>query len=217
MCLAIMACAVCWKKVLMRNPLNVLGGNLGDFGEFCKGLILYIVQTQCKTTLPKGILMFKTLKSIWQGLTQKGKIFPHQLAFTLLIPLRNWALSPQQIVQRLHLAPHHRILEVGCGAGYFSPKLAQSVPQGRLVAADIQPEMLAYTEKRLRRRHIDNVDYYLCDGTHFDFPDQSFDRIVLITVLGEVANQAEYLAEFRRLLRPDGLLSVGFRNGRRPR
>ena len=41
--------------------------------------------------------MFKTLKSIWQGLTQKGKIFPHQLAFTLLIPLRNWALSPQQI------------------------------------------------------------------------------------------------------------------------
>ncbi|WP_016686759.1 hypothetical protein [Neisseria sicca] len=56
--------------------------------------------------------MFKTLKSIWQGLTQKGKIFPHQLAFTLLIPLRNWALSPQQIVQRLHLAPHHRILEV---------------------------------------------------------------------------------------------------------
>ncbi|GAA8966330.1 hypothetical protein HpSP79_11030 [Helicobacter pylori] len=56
--------------------------------------ILYIVQTQCKTTLPKGIPMFKTIKSIWQGLTQKGKIFPHQLAFTLLIPLRNWVLSP---------------------------------------------------------------------------------------------------------------------------
>ena len=76
------------------------------------------------------------------------------------------------------------------------------------MAADIQPEMLAYTEKRLRRRHIENVDYYLCDGTHFDFPNQSFDRIVLITVLGEVANQAEYLAEFRRLLGADGLLSV---------
>ena len=76
------------------------------------------------------------------------------------------------------------------------------------MAADIQPEMLVYTEKRLRRRHIDNVDYYLCDGTHFDYPDQSFDRIVLITVLGEVANQAEYWVEFRRLLRTDGLLSV---------
>ena len=26
----------------MRNPLNVLGGNLGDFGEFCKGLTVYV-------------------------------------------------------------------------------------------------------------------------------------------------------------------------------
>ena len=96
--------------------------------------IVYCAGTM-QNKLLKGIPMFKALKSIWQGLTQKGKIFPHQLAFTLLIPLRNWALSPQQIVQQLNLAPHHCILEVGCGAGYFSPKLAQSVPQGRLVAA----------------------------------------------------------------------------------
>ena len=32
MCLAIMDYAVCRKKVLMENPLNVLGGNLGDLG-----------------------------------------------------------------------------------------------------------------------------------------------------------------------------------------
>ena len=37
MCLAIMAWAVCWKKVLMENPLNVLSRNLGDFwGDFAK-------------------------------------------------------------------------------------------------------------------------------------------------------------------------------------
>ena len=57
--------------------------------------------------------MFSTLKTIWQGLTQKGKVFPHQLAFTLLIPLRNLALSPRQVVARLHLSPQHRVLEVG--------------------------------------------------------------------------------------------------------
>ena len=206
------------REIIFRQPLSI-ESSLHVQKSKCRLLFVmigknahYFYSVYCAGTmqnkLPKGIPMFKTLKSIWQGLTQKGKIFPHQLAFTLLIPLRNWALSPQQIVQRLHLAPHHRILEVGCGAGYFSPTLAQSVPQGRLVAADIQPEMLAYTEKRLRRRHIENVDYYLCDGAHFDFPDQSFDRIVLITVLGEVSNQTEYLTEFRRLLRPDGLLSV---------
>jgi len=152
--------------------------------------------------------MFSTLKNIWQGLTQKGKVFPHQLAFTLLIPLRNFALSPRQVVERLQLAPQHRVLEVGCGAGYFSPALAQALPQGKLVLADIQPEMLAYAQKRLAKRHIGNAEYYLCHGTHFDFPDASFDRIVLIAVLGEIADQAAYLQEFHRLLRPDGIVSI---------
>jgi hypothetical protein len=152
--------------------------------------------------------MFSTLKSIWQGLTQKGTVFPHQLAFTLLIPLRNLALSPRQVVARLHLSPQHRVLEVGCGAGYFSPALAQAVPQGELVLADIQPEMLAYAQKRLAKRGIGNAQYYLCHGTRFDFPSRSFDRIVLITVLGEVADQAAYLQEFHRLLRHDGIVSI---------
>ena len=152
--------------------------------------------------------MFTTLKTIWQGLTQKGTVFPHQLAFTLLIPLRNLALSPHQVVERLHLLPQHRALEMGCGAGYFSPALAQAVPQGELVLADIRPEMLAYAQKRLAKRGIGNAQYYLCHGTQFDFPSRSFDRIVLIAVLGEIADQAAYLQEFHRLLRPDGIVSI---------
>lgn len=152
--------------------------------------------------------MFSTLKNIWRGLTQKGKIFPHQLAFTLLIPLRNFSLSPSQLISRLQLAPHHHILEVGCGSGYFSPMLAQAVPQGRLVLADIQPEMLAYAQKRLSKRNINNAEYYLCNGEVFNFADQSFDRIVLVTVFGEIANQAAYLNEFHRLLRPNGIVSI---------
>ncbi|MCQ9327758.1 YjgN family protein, partial [Neisseria dentiae] len=56
MCLAIMAWAVCWKKVLMRNPLNVLEENLGDFREFCKGLRLGGDQFDF-TALPSRILI----------------------------------------------------------------------------------------------------------------------------------------------------------------
>ena len=55
---------------------------------------------------------------------------------------------------------------------------------------------------------IVNTGSYLCHGTQFDFPSRSFDRIVLITVLGEVAGQAAYLQEFHRLLRPDGIVSI---------
>ncbi|SUA19916.1 ComE1 [Neisseria meningitidis] len=62
MCLAIMAWAVCWKKVLMRNLLNVMVGNLGDFGEFCKGLGLLFATLKGKT-MKKMFVLFCMLFS----------------------------------------------------------------------------------------------------------------------------------------------------------
>ena len=141
------------------------------------------------------------LKNIIRGLTQAGSLFPHQLAFTLLIPLRALLLSPAELLRRLHPAADQRILEVGCGPGYFSPALARAVPQGELVLADIQPEMLAIARRRLEKRHITNTSCQLCNGS-------SFGRIVLVTVLGEVRDRSAYLREFARLLTHDGLLSI---------
>ena len=141
------------------------------------------------------------LKNITRGLTQAGSLFPHQMAFTLLIPLRALLLSPAELLRRLHPTADSRILEVGCGPGYFSPALARAVPQGELVLADIQPEMLAIARRRLEKRHITNTSCQLCNGS-------SFGRIVLVTVLGEVRDRSAYLREFARLLTHDGLLSI---------
>ena len=141
------------------------------------------------------------LKNITRGLTQAGSLFPHQMAFTLLIPLRALLLSPAELLRRLQPTADSRILEVGCGPGYFSPALARAVPQGELVLADIQPEMLAIARRRLEKRHITNTTCQLCNGS-------SFGRIVLVTVLGEVRDRSAYLREFARLLKDDGLLSI---------
>jgi len=130
------------------------------------------------------------------------------MAFTLLIPLRNIFLSPKQLINRLSLAPDHQVLEVGSGPGYFSPSVAQAIPLGKLVLADIQQEMLLKAKKRLERKKIQNVNYFQCDGDHFDFPDESFDRIFLVTVIGEVENKEAYMLEFYRLLKPKGILSI---------
>ena len=130
------------------------------------------------------------------------------MAFTLLIPLRALLLSPAELLRRLHPTADSRILEVGCGSGYFSPALARAVPQGELVLADIQPEMLAIARRRLEKRHITNTTCQLCNGSSFPFADNSFDRIVLVCVLGEIAERSAYLREFARLLKDDGLLSI---------
>ena len=113
-------------------------------------------------------------------MNEPKRIFPHQCAFTLLIPLRNIFLSPRQVINRLELKDDMTVLEVGPGPGYLSVKVAPVLAKGRLVITDIQPEMLNLAEKRLKKRVITNVDSILCNGMVFDFQDESFDRIFMV-------------------------------------
>jgi ubiquinone/menaquinone biosynthesis C-methylase UbiE len=135
-------------------------------------------------------------------------VFPHKYAFTLLIPLRNVFLSPKKLVKRLALEKDFQVLEIGPGPGYFSPTIAQTLPEGKLVLADIQQEMLNYAKKRIEKRSIKNVEYNLCDGKSFDFENESFDCVFMVTVIGEVENQKEYLEEIFRILKKGGVLSI---------
>lgn len=135
-------------------------------------------------------------------------VFPYQMAFTLLIPLRNIFLSPGELIRRLELKDDLNVLEVGPGPGYFSVKIAKTVTKGRLVLADIQQEMLDYARKRLDKKGFANVGYSLCNGKEFQFPDNFFDRIFMVTVIGEVENKEAYSKEFYRIIKAGGILSI---------
>jgi len=144
--------------------------------------------------------------------SSKG-VFPHKWAFTLLIPLRNLILSPKKLINRMALSPDMNVLEVGPGPGYFSLPVAKQLTNGKLVIADIQPEMIEMARMRLESKGLTNVKYYICNGESFDFPNNSFDRIFLVTVLGEVEKRDTYLAEFKRMLKPNGILSISEQAG----
>ena len=140
-------------------------------------------------------------------------VFPYQFAFTLLIPLRNIFLSPKKLIKRLELKHDSIVLEVGPGPGYFSVKIAGALPLGWLFLTDIQQEMLDYAKKRLTRKKIFNVEYRLCDGIVLPFEDNKFDRIFLVTVLGEIENKAQYIKEFYRVMHVNGILSFSELSG----
>ena len=140
-------------------------------------------------------------------------VFPHQYAFTLLIPLRNTFLSPKKLIQRLDLKETYHVLEVGPGPGYFSCKVARALKSGKLSLTDVQKEMLDYAKKRLTKKKIFNVDYNLCNGIDFSFESNQFDVIYMVTVLGEIENKQQYVKEFYRMLRPNGILSISEQGG----
>ena len=135
-------------------------------------------------------------------------VFPHELSFFLHLPWRNMMLSPQKLVARLALTATSHVLEVGAGSGFYSVEVARSVSEGHLELLDLQPEMLKKAQQKLEAEGLANVGYTLADAGSLPFKAGSFDTLFLVAVLGEVANQKDFLREAHRVLKSEGVLSV---------
>jgi len=134
----------------------------------------------------------------------RGNVFPADHARSLLNPARRLVQSPTRTVAAMDLAEDARVLELGCGPGFFSPHLAAVA--GQLVLVDLQSEMLVLARERLDRGQ--GTGFAQADGAALPVADGSFDAVLLATVLGEIPDPAACVAEVRRVLRPGGTLSI---------
>ena len=113
------------------------------------------------------------------------------------------------IVEHLGLELGMRVLDAGCGPGRLTLPLAAAVgPQGQVFALDIQEEMLSRTRGKVLSAGLDNVEYIRAGLGEGKLPSEHFDRALLVTVLGEIPDQASALQEIYRALKPGGILSV---------
>lgn len=137
---------------------------------------------------------------------KRGKVFPATHARSLLNPLRRLVQSPRRTVAVMTLSPKARVLELGCGPGFFSPFIAQAVPRGIIVLADLQFEMLGLARERLSARS--NARYLQSDAALLPLRSACCDAVLLATTLGEVSNRDVCVDEIRRVLRPGGIVTV---------
>jgi ubiquinone/menaquinone biosynthesis C-methylase UbiE len=131
-------------------------------------------------------------------------VFPASKARSLLSPVRRLIQSPTRMAARVGAAPDARVLELGCGPGYFSPALAASVPRGRLVVADLQREMLELARSRLESSGA-RGDPVQADAGRLPLQSGTFDVAVVILMLGEVPDREACIREVRRVLRTGGV------------
>lgn len=93
-------------------------------------------------------------------------------------------------------------LDAACGEGYGSSILASAA--SAVEAVDISADAVEHAGKRYG--HIENLHYRLADCTALPFTDNEFDRVVSFETLEHLAEQDQLLAEFRRVLKPNGVL-----------
>lgn len=131
---------------------------------------------------------------------------PYSLRWELAIPRPNGPLR-----RALAARKGERILEIGPGLGQAAVQVAACVgSQGRVDVLDIQQEMLDATVSRAERSGMHNVVGALAPSSgQLPYDDASFDAAYVVTVLGEIPDRQQTLAELRRVLKPGGRLIVG--------
>jgi arsenite methyltransferase len=105
--------------------------------------------------------------------------------------------------EAVDVRPGERILDLGCGPGYYVAELAEQVgPEGAVAGLDLSAPMLAVA--RSRCEGLANTSLAEGEATALPFEDASFDAVVSVQVMEYVPDVAAALAEIHRVLRPGG-------------
>ena len=101
--------------------------------------------------------------------------------------------------------PFEHSLEIGSGTGYFSLNLLQTGVVKAITCTDISPGMLDMLERNAQELGLD-VETAACDAAELPFDDESFDLVLGHAVLHHLPDLDRAFAEFKRVLKPGGLL-----------
>jgi ubiquinone/menaquinone biosynthesis C-methylase UbiE len=109
----------------------------------------------------------------------------------------------------LDILPGMNVLDAGCGPGRLTIPIAHRVgPEGEVTAMDIQEGMLREVQDRGRQANLSNIRFLQAGIGEGKLDRDRFDRVVLITVLGEIPDRAAALREIFTALKPGGILLV---------
>jgi ubiquinone/menaquinone biosynthesis C-methylase UbiE len=115
----------------------------------------------------------------------------------------------ETLLQALNVQPGQVVCDMGCGNGFYTLQLAKLVgEQGKVLAVDIQPEMLHMLSERARESGITNI--VPVAGTQIDprLEPASVDLILLVDVYHEFSHPAQMLVAMRTALKPGGRIAL---------
>ncbi|MBI5598188.1 MAG: class I SAM-dependent methyltransferase [Deltaproteobacteria bacterium] len=138
--------------------------------------------------------------------------FPPALAFILDNPLRRLLINRDRYLRDMGVVEGCRILEVGCGPGFFTEALSiVTGKDGVVYAQDVEKRMLERLERKLKSFRFQNVIPLLCNSSALDLPSASCDIVFCANVFEEIYKEGEMegtVREITRVLKASGILVI---------
>lgn len=111
------------------------------------------------------------------------------------------------VLANLGLKPNMTVCDMGCGNGFYAIPIAKLLGEsGRVLAVDIQPEMLVLLRDRMESENVQNITPILGSVDEPRLPENSVDLFLMVDVYHEFSYPEQMLAAIHRALKPDGLI-----------
>ncbi len=133
-----------------------------------------------------------------------AKVMGYEGLYWLERPQRQDEERPEQVIEALDLQPTDVVADIGAGSGYFSARISSRVPQGKVLAVDVQPEMIEFLEQRIEEERIPNLEPILSELDDPHLPPESADLALMVDAYHEFAYPREMMQGIIKGLRPGG-------------
>lgn len=140
-------------------------------------------------------------------------VMGHQGAEWLERPERLREENPDLMVDLLALKPGDVVADIGAGTGFISWRIAKKVvPGGKVLAVDIQPEMLERLSAAMKQQSVTNVVPVLGKIADANLPQNLVDLVIMVDVYHEFSHPREMMESIVSALKPAGRVAfVEFR------
>lgn len=145
-----------------------------------------------------------------------AQVMGHQGADWLERQERSQEEQPQKMVTALRLKPTDIVADIGAGTGYIDRLIAKQLPQGKVIAVDVQSEMVELLKQQLDRDKITNIQPQLGTETSPNLAPASIDLALMVDAYHEFAYPREMMVEIVTALKPGGCVVLAEYRGEDP-
>ncbi len=139
-------------------------------------------------------------------LRMNDRVCPWWLCYSFDNPLRRLIHDPERLLEP-YVKPGMTAVDIGCGMGYFTLALAKLVgPGGKVIAVDLQQEMLAALGRRARKAGLsDRIVLHRCRTDSLGI-EEIADFVLVFWMVHEVRDKTRFFAQISVFLKPGGRL-----------